>query len=1558
MKRWISFFLAVVMTLSLVAGAAAAMAVDNTIYTVYLNYTQPEVGAAVDNTVTVPAGANYRVAKSQWYDAFTFEPATRFEDGRSYYNEVEIIPLDGYEIDLHAEAYANNRPVDLYRNYDTYAVELEVSFGKILEEVSFTYDAPVVGGSLDTAVTYPEDAGYTVSVGEWYRTDVDGIATSFEAGQSYTNRFRVNALPGYAFDGDEALYAYANGEILETYLTSSAVAFFDVTVNFGEYIYSVSLDIQPAEVGKPVDNTVTIPQDAHYSVQSACWMEADTEIPATVFEQGKAYSMHVKLVPHSGYSFYKNMAVNGPEGYSAGWSTSSRSLWAHFDVDFSERISQVSFTYPEPILGGAVDNSITVDADAAYDVVASQWREYGTDQLVTTFEQGKLYYNDVRIKAKAGSKFSAYYATKVVANGKEYSGESYADDMLEVRIFADYAQHITSMTLSCKEPALGNIPVDYFSVPEDAGYYISNLHWQECDTGVTANRFEDGKLYEAYVYFVPKAGFSFPEDSYIEITVNGKTQKVWSDEPAWLYVREYADFTEQIDTVSFSYTEPQVGQRADSTVTIPQNATYTVTVEPWHYVYTEEPVDTFATGDFCEMYVTLQAKPGFSFVDEEFLCATANGDEIMVDWSDKTECRFCICVDLANWADSISFTYQEPAVGAKVNNTLTLPEDALYEVAASQWIDGTTGQPATTFQKGRWYYNDVTIKTKEGSMFSSYEIEVTVNGETEWMELYDYHTFHMRLTADFLEYIDRVALTYKEPTAGATVDNKVTVPSGANYTVDAGKWCELGTQTPVSTFQKGKRYSKIVKIKPASGYGFMQYEQVEVCMNEDYQWIQATERDVLEVELFADLTEKLTSLSITYKEPTVGSKVDNTVTLPKGAKYTVVSSQWCNMYTDEPVTEYKKGEKYYNRIMIQAASGYGFEPYWDIAVTVNGQTEYIQAYDYEYAEIVVNADFTQKLNQVSVSVKTPKAGQAVDNTVTLPSGAQYGLNTEYDGPCWYEYQTYEPTATFQKGSMYIMRFSLVPKPGYSFDQAAEVTVTGIEDAHVYVEPDVISVELVADFTEKIDTVNIFYTEPKAGQAVDNTVTVPKDAKYSVLQSQWFDEETHEPVTVFEKGGTYFISVELEPLEGYGFVTDVPLVAYVNGQKTETWVYDYSRCNLTQSVDLREKIQEVSITYTPAKSGAKPKNTATVPVNAPYRATIAQWYLKNAEDYTASTSAFKTGKVYAFAVELEAQEGYAYTDDLRIYINGKKTTALHSEVWGGSLTLVIMADLRTPISSVTVPSFPEVEPGQTFETVVQEKSGYTITTQMLVDHGEGFQPVRSAVKNGTVYLMCMTVTGTTKAITKDTKIILDGKEAEGYFDEENLAFVITKTMAVGLTPIDTVEIFADPPEEGKPFGEITFAKNSPYYAERAKWIDSTTAQFTNYGYADGNTFTAGKYYALGLVLTAERGYYFTDDLKITINGQEAELLPQVCMLGTTAQFFVDMTNVEPNSAPMADFNADGSVNNEDVAYLLWHTLFPEDYPISGNADYNDDGNINNEDVAYLLWHTLFPEDYPI
>ena len=70
-------------------------------------------------------------------------------------------------------------------------------------------------------------------------------------------------------------------------------------------------------------------------------------------------------------------------------------------------------------------------------------------------------------------------------------------------------------------------------------------------------------------------------------------------------------------------------------------------------------------------------------------------------------------------------------------------------------------------------------------------------------------------------------------------------------------------------------------------------------------------------------------------------------------------------------------------------------------------------------------------------------------------------------------------------------------------------------------------------------------------------------------------------------------------------------------------------------------------------------------------------------------------------------------------------------------------------------------------------------------------------------------------------------------------------------------------------------------------------------------------------------------------------------------------VQNNTAHVAgDLDGDQTVNNKDVEYLLWHTLFPDTYPIEQNADFDGDGAVNNKDVEYLLWHTLFPDTYPL
>ena len=69
-------------------------------------------------------------------------------------------------------------------------------------------------------------------------------------------------------------------------------------------------------------------------------------------------------------------------------------------------------------------------------------------------------------------------------------------------------------------------------------------------------------------------------------------------------------------------------------------------------------------------------------------------------------------------------------------------------------------------------------------------------------------------------------------------------------------------------------------------------------------------------------------------------------------------------------------------------------------------------------------------------------------------------------------------------------------------------------------------------------------------------------------------------------------------------------------------------------------------------------------------------------------------------------------------------------------------------------------------------------------------------------------------------------------------------------------------------------------------------------------------------------------------------------------------IKPGEDVPGDFTGDAEVTNEDVIYLLWHTLFPESYPLETEVDFTGDDQLTNEDVIYLLWHTLFPETFPL
>lgn len=401
--------------------------------------------------------------------------------------------------------------------------------------------------------------------------------------------------------------------------------------------------------------------------------------------------------------------------------------------------------------------------------------------------------------------------------------------------------------------------------------------------------------------------------------------------------------------------------------------------------------------------------------------------------------------------DTVEATVLNVAEGKDTSGvSVTVPAGANYEVE----IDGihketlASVSPFTgTFGK-ECYSVYVLFTPKDGYSFLDTDIDCTVGGDNIFKYNVPIREPDMVMACVYYAFgtpIREAELTVTGMEKGKSAkDVKVTVPTGANYTLESFQILDSNDDPFTGTFDAG-RFTVAATLAPAEGY-YLDHD-LEVTFNgeeADYAYL-GSAGEYLELEHRFDMRTPIDKVAVTVTGMEKGkSTTDVKVTVPADAKYSV-GTYGIYDYEWEPYTGSFEQNHYTADIYLVPAEGYCFTD--DTQATVNGtEPDYLNAYD---SGLKLNMEYYLDLRTpiTKVEITAPDLKSGMDTTglkPTIPADANYIVDIFRVVD-----DNYNPVTGKLTGSCYSYDISLIAKPGCYFSDNVVVTFNGGTDAEYY-----------------------------------------------------------------------------------------------------------------------------------------------------------------------------------------------------------------------------------------------------------------------------------------------------------------------------------------------------------------------------------------------------------------------------------------------------------------------------------------------------------------------------
>lgn len=609
--------------------------------------------------------------------------------------------------------------------------------------------------------------------------------------------------------------------------------------------------------------------------------------------------------------------------------------------------------------------------------------------------------------------------------------------------------------------------------------------------------------------------------------------------------------------------------------------------------------------------------------------------------------------------------------------------------------------------------------------------------------------------------------------------------------------------------------------------------------------------------------------------------------VPEGANYTLETEWGDDVGTamlPEDVAE--DGRVYILRVKIYPKDGYVLgDIYEDSAALVfNGMLFTAETYGDAEEQLGVTFgagerwtvekrySFKTPIDKIELNYDEPAVG-GTPPALRLPTGANYEVRDNGTTHWYNEDGTFlAPTDVFETGKAYELMADLEPKAGYEFAPDARVVVNGevtdhggnYDERYIYGN---------YSFKTKIDKVEISYDAPEVGKPLPE-VKLPADANYTLEgeYSGWYDEETDQKVTAIEQGKEYYLYVSLLAKDGYTF--DHATELFVNGEQDgennyqdgdSFWCYGY--------YSMKPKIDKVEITYAAPEAG-KALPEFKLPADANYELTAdTQW----GDEHYNKVTAIEDGKAYWADIYLVPKDGYEFSDDVEVLING----AAPQESWISDADWINVGNRHTfkePITAIDLPAvLPEtLKAGDSVapkELEVPAGANYTLWLEWMdVDTGNipgvGAVAPADGIYIGTIY-------ATTKdgyEFAEDLAVTVGGKNVGGLQVNiwyESVSYMQMYTLGDSADMISKIEITAEKPEIGKEPGKVTVTTNVGEVEAEFRWGVSARDDIDDAG-EQKKAWAEGDYAWLAGYVTAPDGGVISPDVEVWFNGEKVTL----------------------------------------------------------------------------------------